>query len=260
MIKVFKYSLKDMARNQWIFLYTGFFLAVTLVLLLLSNDLVKVTISMSNIVLILTPLVGLLFGTMYSYNSREFIDLLLAQPQSRTSVYTGVYLGLAISLILSVVIGIGLPMVSYGVFTSDALGPFLILFFMAIVLSIVFSLIAFLIATKFENKLKGFGLAIFVWLFFAVIYDGIFLLLLMMFSEYPLEKLTIGLTLFNPIDLARILILLKLDVSAMMGYTGAVLQKYLGSGFGTITILVSLLMWMIIPAYLLKRLLRKKDF
>ncbi len=260
MIKVFKYSLMDMVRNRWIFMYTGFFLVVTIALLMLSNDLMKVTISMSNIVLILTPLVGLLFGTMYSYNSREFIDLLLAQPLSRGSVYTGVYLGLAVSLILSIVVGIGIPMVIYGVLASDALIPFLVLFSMAILLSIIFSLIAFLIATRFENKLKGFGLAIFVWLFFAVIYDGIFLLLLMMFNEYPLEKLTIALTLFNPIDLARILILLKLDVSAMMGYTGAVLQKYLGSGLGMITILSSLIMWMVIPTLILRRILYRKDF
>ena len=260
MITVFRYSLMDMVRNRWIFLYTGFFLVVTVALLLLSNDLIKVTISMSNIVLILTPLVGLLFGTMYSYNSREFIDLLLAQPLSRTSVFSGVYLGLAVSLILSIVIGIGIPMAFYGVLTSDALVPFLVLFAMAIVLSIIFSLIAFLIATKFENRLKGFGLAIFIWLFFAVIYDGIFLLLLMLFKEYPLEKLTIGLTLFNPIDLARILILLKLDVSAMMGYTGAVLQKYLGSGLGMVTILMSLLLWIVIPAFILKRILARKDF
>jgi len=260
MIEVFKYSLKDMVRNRWIFLYTGFFLLVTISLLALSNDLMKVTISMSNIVLILTPLVGLLFGTMYCYNSREFIDLLLAQPLSRISVYSGVYLGLAVSLILSVVIGIGVPMVFYGIFSSEALVPFIVLFSMAIVLSIIFSLIAFLIAARFENKLKGFGLAIFVWLFFAVIYDGILLLVLMWFKEYPLEKLTIGLTLFNPIDLARILILLKLDVSAMMGYTGAVLQKYLGSGMGILTIITSLTLWIIIPAMFLKRILYRKDF
>lgn len=249
-----------MIRNRWIFIYTGFFAVTTLALLMLSPDLVKVVISLSNIILILTPLVGILFGTMYSYDSREFIDLLLAQPLSRRSVFSGVYMGLATSLSLSVVLGMGLPMIFYGVLGSPALMSFLVLCSMAIVLSIIFSLLAFYIALKFDNRVKGFGVSIFVWLFFALVYDGIFLLMLMLFKDYPLENLTIGMTIFNPIDLARILILFQLDVSAMMGYTGAVLQKFLGSGLGSIVILSSLFFWIMIPFIALMKLAKKKDF
>ena len=128
------------------------------------------------------------------------------------------------------------------------------------VLSLIFSLLAFLIALNLNNKIKGFGFAIFTWLFFAIIYDGIFLLLLLTFKDYPLENLTIGLTVFNPIDLARILILLKLDISTMMGYTGAVLQKFLGSSMGTIFILVSLCLWLGIPYLWMLRTAKQKDF
>ena len=127
MNKIFKYSFYDMIRNRWMFIYTGFFAVTTLALLILSADLIKVIISMSNIILILTPLVGILFGTMYSYDSREFIDLLLAQPLSRRSVFTGVYLGLAASLSLSVLLGVGLPLIFYGILASPALSSFLIL-------------------------------------------------------------------------------------------------------------------------------------
>ena len=260
MNRIFKYSFYDMIRNRWMFIYTGFFAITTLALLILSTDLVKVIISMSNIILVLTPLVGILFGTMYSYDSREFIDLLLAQPLSRKSVFTGVYLGLAVSLSLSVIVGIGMPMIFYGIFSSPALTSFLVLCAMAIVLSIIFSLLAFYIALRFDNRVKGFGISIFVWLFFALIYDGIFLLLLMIFKDYPLEKLTIGMTVFNPIDLARILILFKLDISAMMGYTGAVLQKFLGSSLGSLLIIVTLIMWVLIPFTFLLRLAGRKDF
>lgn len=260
MIKIFKYSFFDMIRNRWMFIYMCFFLLLTTALLLLSGDPTKVIVSLTNIILVLTPLIGILFGTMYYYSSREFIELLLTQPLSRRSVFSGVYLGLAVSLSLSLVLGVTLPMLIFRALVPGTLVTFFILMSMAVVLSVVFSMLAFLIAIRYEDKTKGFGVAIFTWLFFAIIYDGIFLLLLMLFKEYPLEKMTIGLTLFNPIDLARILIILKLDISAMMGYTGAVLQKFFGSSNGSMLILLTLLVWMTLPYLAMMRRSLRKDF
>ena len=249
-----------MIRNRWMFIYMGFYLILTTAFLLLSNDPTKVIISLTNIVLILTPLVGILFSTMYYYSSREFIELLLAQPLSRNSVFSGLYMGLAASLCLSLVIGVALPAILFGMLASDVLTTFLLLLVMAVILSVVFSLLAFLISMHYENRIKGFGIAIFTWLFFAIIYDGIFLLLLLTFNEYPLEKLTFSLTLLNPIDLARILIILKLDISAMMGYTGAVLTKLIGSSWGSVLIILTLFLWIIFPYYGVIRLSKRKDF
>jgi Cu-processing system permease protein len=233
---------------------------MTFALLLLSNDLTKVIVSMTNVILVLSPLIGVLFGTMYYYSSYEFIELLLAQPLSRKSVFTGMFTGLAVALILSVVLGVSIPMIMFGVFGSSQFLTFLVLILMASVLTLIFSLLAFVLSLRNVDKIKGFGLAIFCWLFFAVIYDGIFLLLLLIFREYPLENLSIFLVFLNPIDLARILILMKLDISAMMGYTGAVLQKFLGSQMGAVAILVSLFLWMWLPYTLMKRIAGRKDF
>ena len=242
------------------FIYTFFFLILTLALLLLSNDLTKVIITMTNIILGVTPLIGMLFGVMYFYSSREFIELLLSQPVSRRSVFSGVYMGLALSLSLSVLLGVGVPMIIFGVLTSSVLSNFLTLLLLSAVLSIIFSLMAFVLALKNDDKVKGFGKAIFLWMFFALIYDGVFLLLLMIFKDYPLEKLTISLSLLNPIGLARTLMILKLDVSAMMGYSGAVLQRFLGSGTGAILIISCLGLWLTLPLWRLLSLSAKKDF
>ena len=62
---------------------------------------------------------------------------------------------------------------------------------------------------------------------FTVIFDGLMLLLLFQFSDYPIERTMIGLTAFSPVDLCRILILLQLDVSALMGFTGALFRDFL---------------------------------
>jgi len=219
-----------------------------------------VLISITNITLILTPLIGILFGTIYYYNSKEFIQLLMAQALSRWAIFSGMFGGMVIALCLSIIVGIGLPFILYGIIGSSDLHIFLTLLAMACVLSIVFSLIAFLIAMKYDDKVKGLSISIFIWLFFAIIYDGIFLLLLLGFKDYPLDKLTITMLVFNPIDLSRILILMKLDMSAMMGYTGAVLSKFLGRDTGILLISVSLLTWMILPLWRLYKIGQKKDF
>ena len=59
----------------------------------------------------------------------------------------------------------------------------------------------------------------------------------------------IGITTLNPIDLARILILLHLDVSAMMGHTGAVFKEFFGTSLGILIVFVILLLWIVIPYY-----------
>jgi Cu-processing system permease protein len=229
-------------------------------LLLLSNDLSKVLISMTNIIIVLTPLFGILFGTIYYYNSKVFMQLRMAQALSRRSIFFGMYLGMALALCLSILVGVGVPFILYGILGSPDLGIFLLLILMACTLTIIFSLIAFLIAMRFDEKVKGLSISIFIWLFFAIIYDGIFLLVLLGFKDYPLDKLTLSMIIFNPIDLARILILMKLDLSAMMGYTGAVLSKFLGKGMGMVYVSSSLILWVIIPLWRLSRLSTKKDF
>ena len=260
MIKVFKYSLYDMVRNRWMVIYFSFFLMITISLLMLSSDIPKLIITQTNIILALTPLIGILFGAMYYYNSVDFIKLLLAQPLSRKTIFIGIYSGLAVSLCISLVAGVTIPLLFYGILSSPELPTLLTLLGMACVLTIVFSLLAFIIAMKNENKIRGIGIAIFVWLFFAIIYDGVFLLLLSIFKDYPLEKLTLGLTSLNPVDLTRILILLKLDISAMMGYTGAVLQKFLGSGLGYVFILAVLSVWLIVPFMSMLKIAERKDY
>lgn len=260
MFKILKYSFFDLMRSRWSYLYFGFFFLFALSLLFLSGDLGKVIISLMNAILILCPLIATMFGVMYYYNSREFTELLLAQPIRRSSIFWGQYLGLALSLSVSLLLGLGIPFLLYGIFRSAEIWNFLTLIGNGILLSFIFSGMAFLIALRNENRIKGFGLAIVMWLFLAVIYDGLILLALMLFADYPLEYFSLGVSLFNPIDLSRIMILLKLDVSALMGYTGAVFEKFLGTSMGMVLSLASLLFWIALPAWTIRRVAVRKDF
>ena len=229
MLKILKYSFYDLIRSRWSYVYFLFYLLLGVVLLFLNNDLSKAVITLMNVIIILVPLIGTIFGVMYYYNSREFTELLLAQPVKRSSIFLGQYFGVATSLSMSLVIGLGMPFVFYGIFNSNAIWDFSLLLVTGAFLTFIFTALAFVIALSNENKIKGFGYAILLWLFMAVIYDGIFLMSLLYFEDYPLDKFSLVATMLNPVDLSRVLILLKLDISALLGYTGAVFQKFFGT-------------------------------
>jgi len=260
MLKILKYSFYDLMRSRWSYVYFFFYLLLGVVLLFLNNNLSKAVITLMNVIITLVPLIGTIFGVMYYYNSKEFTELLLAQPIKRTSIFIGQYLGVALSLSMSLILGLGIPFVFYGIFESSAIWDFTLLLVTGTFLTLIFTALAFNIALSNENKIKGFGYAILLWLFLAVIYDGIFLMSLVLFEDYPLDKFSLIGSMFNPIDLSRILILLKLDISALLGYTGAVFKKFFGTNLGFIISISVLTLWVLIPAYFIKRKSERKDF
>jgi len=260
MFKILKYSFYDLLRGRWSYAYFAFYLALGFVLLFLNNDISKAVLTLLNIIIVLTPLIATVFGTMYFYQSKEFTELLLAQPIKRSRIFLGQFIGVSLSLTLSLVLGLGIPFVLYGLSRSADIFPFSLLLVVGSFLNFIFVALSFWIALSTENKIKGFGFAILMWLFMAVIYDGLILISLVLFRDYPLDKFSLVMTMFNPIDLSRILILLELDISALLGYTGAVFQKFFGSSLGMTASLAVLSVWVVGPALLMLRKARRKDF
>ena len=83
---------------------------------------------------------------------------------------------------------------------------------------------------------------------------------LIVFEEYPLDSFSLVATMFNPIDLSRTLILLKLDISALLGYTGAIFKQFFGTNLGLVMSIFMLLLWTIIPVWRLGYVAKRKDF
>ena len=247
-------------RSRWSYVYFAFYLLLGLVLLFLNNDLSKAVITLMNVIVILVPLIGSIFGIMYYYNSREFTELLLAQPLKRSTIFLGQYLGVALSLSMSLVLGLGIPFIFYGLFKSSAIWDFALLLITGTFLTLIFSALAFNMGLSNENKIKGFGYAVLLWLFLAIIYDGIFLMSLIIFEDYPLDKLSLVGIMLNPIDLSRTLILLKLDISALLGYTGAIFKQFFGTNNGLFISFSMLLVWVISPVLIIVYKAKKKDF
>lgn len=259
MLKVFRYSFLDLLRSRWTLIYFLFFALASGGLTYLNGDGDQVIISLLNVVILLVPLVSMIYGLMYLYQVQDYVELLLAQPLSRRSVFSGYFGGLAAALSLAAVLGLAVPLLF--VRAQALLEPaWLLLLTLTVVLSLIFAALAAGLVLRYDNRLKGFGWGLFLWLILAVLYDGVFLVLLMSFQAYPLEKLALVLTLLNPIDMARTLLIFQLDYSALMGYTGAVFTKFLGSGWGSFTLSGAFLVWVVVPIGLFLRRARRRDF
>ncbi|MDD2793483.1 MAG: ABC transporter permease subunit [Sediminibacterium sp.] len=254
MKKVIKYVIIDILRNKIMLGYTLFLFILSLSIFSLEDNAAKGLLGLLNIILIIVPLVSLIFSTIYVYNSAEFIELLVSQPLKRKTIWMSLFTGLASSMTLAFLAGAGIPVLIY---QSDVTGLMMIL--IGVLLSVIFVAVALLAAVKTRDKAKGIGAAILLWLYFSLLFDGFILFLLFQFSDYPIEKAMVGVSMLNPIDLGRILILLKMDISAMMGYTGAIFKDFFGTVTGMSLSFLVLVIWIIMPLTLSVRNFKRKD-
>lgn len=259
-LRILKYQLRDHLRSRWALFYSLFFFLLTYALLRFAGSGAQTVLSLLNVVLIVVPLVSLVFGCLYLYNSREFTVLLLSQPIRRSSLFWGLYAGLALSLSAGFVVGVELPLVAFGPGAGENGGSFVLLLFLGVALTAIFLALAFLIALRWEDRVLGVAVALASWLFFVIVYDGLILLALFLFADYPIEKPALAASLLNPVDLARILMLLQFDLAALMGYTAASFQRFFGNALGLPAALFTLFLWWSLPVLLGLRLFRRKDF
>jgi Cu-processing system permease protein len=254
MFKIFKYVLIDVLRSRMVIAYALLMLALSWALFWFGNDSSKSIVSLLHVVLLVVPLISIIFGTIHYYNSREFIELLLSQPVTRGKIFFSEYLGVSSSLALAFLVGAGVPM-----FLNETGTEGIFVLIVGSLLTFIFTALAFNAAVRSNDKAKGIGVALLLWFYFSVLFDGIVLFILYTFSDYPLEKTVLVLTALNPVDLGRVFILLKLDTSALMGYTGALYQQFFGSGLGIFYSLLFLLVWFATPLFFAAKKFAEKD-
>ncbi|MGL2962812.1 ABC transporter permease subunit [Flavobacterium sp. RSB2_4_14] len=254
MNRIIKIILLDILRSKIVVTYTIILAVLSWSSFALEDNAAKGILTILNVILLTVPLVSILFSTIYLYNSAEFIELLLSQPIKRRKIWLSLFFGLSLSMVLAFFVGAGIPLLLY---SFDNVG--LMMITVGCLISVIFVALAFLSSILTRDKAKGIGIAIMTWLYFALLFDGMVLFLLFQFSDYPIENAMVGVTALSPIDLARIQILLHLDVSAMMGYTGAIFKDFFGTSMGLIISFLLLCLWAIIPFSISLRKFKNKD-
>jgi len=243
----------DILKNKFVMVYTIIMTLIGWSAFTLEDSSAKGILTLLNLILLTIPLVSILFSAIYIYNSAEFIELLISHPIKRKKIWISLFWGLNSSLISAFIIGAGIPLLIF----ADTPLSFLMIG-IGILITTIFVSLAMLCTIVYKDKAKGIGLTIILWIYFALLFDGILLFLLFQLSDYPIEKPMVLMTALSPIDLSRIMILLQLDTSAIMGYTGAIFKEFFGTTYGMIVSFGFLILWILLPfLYSLFRFKRK---
>ena len=256
--KVLRYQLRDVLRSRVIASYGGFFLLSTLALVQLGGGVERALPSLANLTLLAVPLVSLLVTVVFLSHGRAFTEVLLSQPVGRGELLLGLYLGLALPLVGLFLAGTGIPLLVSGG-PAGLIGPSLRLVVAGSMLTATFTALGFAVAYTFDDAAKSLAAALGLWLGLTVLYDGAVLLASQQLAAYPLEKPMLAAMVLNPVDLARVVMLMAVDASVLLGYTGAVFQDFFGGIWGITIALTSLVIWVAVPYLVALRRFRRMD-
>ncbi len=257
-------------RNKWTLVFAFVFgvlvLAISYFGLVTAGEVgfqgfARTSASLLNLVLYVVPLVALSMGTLTFTSEKSSGELLYSQPVTRVEILIGQLAGLFLSILTATLIGFGLAgiVIATNAGTEGVLRyPLFVAF--ALWLALIFLSLAALVSAICHGRAKAFGVALFVWFFFVLLYDllvigGTFLL-----REWTANRF-IFLSLFgNPVDMVRVISLIVLDGTEIFGAAGAALVRFLGGETASaLLLLIGLGVWVVVPLLLSQRLLRRQD-
>jgi len=265
-------ELRDGLRNRWVIATTVLMAALALTLTLLGSAptgtvgvsaLAATVVSLSSLTIFLVPLIALLlsYDAIAGELERGTIALLLSYPVSRSAVVAGKFLGASAILAVAAVLGYGAGGVALA-FGSDAVEPrawaaFATMVGSSVVLGMVFVSLGYVASACVRDPRTAGGIAIGVWLVFALIYDMALLGLLVADQG---RLMTVGLLdvllLANPADVYRLLNFIGFsDVSRFAGLAGLTQQMR----FGAPVLAAVLSGWVVLPLVVAMLLFKRRE-
>lgn len=257
-------------RNRWVGSFALIFALLTLLIAYFGmvtsgyagfQDFTRTSASLINLCGFLIPLFALLLGVFSFISDREYTELLITQPISRTQLLLGKYVGLVLTLFSSTLIGFGLPGVIFSlVIGGEGAAQYTVVVGLSLLSGVVFTGVAILITLLTNRQQVALGIALGVWLFFEIFYGLIILGSTLYLSHGTLKTLLIVTLYGNPIDLTRVLSLLAIGGPHFFGPAGATLMKMTGSV--TLSFLygmAGILVWIVVPMLLSIKAFRKQN-
>jgi Cu-processing system permease protein len=221
----------------------------------------RVTLSLLNLVLFVVPLVGLLLGVTSVTGSAESLSLLLAQPVARAEVLVGKFAGVSAAIAAAQLLGLGggglVVALNAG---PEQLGGFAVLCAVSLALAVLSVATALAIASLWPDRLRATGAALALWLLLVVAYDLAVLGATTMFRGAGLQAILLPALLFNPVDLARVLVTMAVGRGALFGPTAAVLARTLGTAPGVAVALAAMALQTAVPLWVALRVFKRRDW
>ena len=253
---ILRYEMLNAMRSRWLYGYTVFIAVCVFGFFNLSDDPVKAQLSITTVFCSVIPLVSILFGCMSWYQSELFTQLLLTQPVDRRTLFCARVMALSLSLALSLCVGLLLPMLLLGVRDSGVMW----LFAASLFLSFVYCLLGTVISGYLADRMWGLGSAVLIWVYSALIHDGLILLMLIGLREYPVDLWSSLVCALNPIGLTRVVLLLHYDAPLLLGHSGALVRNLVESGEGYFYAALIGASWILFPLCLAYRKFIRRDF
>lgn len=254
MLSLLSFLSRDLLRNRSVLGFTAILAALTGGLWWLDPAPTRLALNLVNVTLLFVPLNAVIFTITYFHNARDFTELLIVLPVPRRAVLLAQVGAVLLALSGAFVVGLGLPLlaVARGAQAFALLGA-------GLALTWVFVGLAFTVVLFVPEKVKAMGWGLALWFTLAVLYDGLLLALVFLLSDYPIEAYVVPVACLNPLDLARIFVLLQFDTAALLGYTGAVYQQLFGQGLAQFVSAGLLLLWVIVPLTIAVRRFSRMD-
>ena len=257
-------------RNRWTTIFSVVFGALALSISYFGmltagaigfQSFARTSASLLNLVLYIVPLVALTMGALSFTSEKSLSEMLFAQPVSRTDILIGKLSGLFASITIATFAGFGLAGTIIAIKTgTEGVLRYQAFVTLSLALALVFLTLASWIALICQRKTRAFGVALFLWFFFAVFYDLMAIGMTFLLKEKTANTFIFASLLGNPVDLTRVACLMALDGKEVFGAAGAALVKFTGGERMSFGLLIGgLVAWIIVPFLLARRALRRQD-
>lgn len=250
-------EVRDSQRNRWFLMFAVVFTGLALGLSLLGFSGLgtfgvagfgRTVASLINLVVVITPLMGLLLGAISISGERERGSLLplLAQPVTPTEVLLGKFFGTAASLAAAILLGFGLSGIVIAWHGGLAqLGDYLMLVGLTLLLGLVHLGIGFCLSAVISKSTTALSVALILWLSIVFLSDLGLIGTAIVLRLSP--QTLLGLALLNPAQVFKLAAIQMIQGNLeLLGAAGL----YAADVFGDflLPVLMALLtLWILIP-------------
>ncbi|MEW6139893.1 MAG: ABC transporter permease subunit [Thermodesulfobacteriota bacterium] len=266
-----KLELKIQLRNRWMIGFGALFAALVVGVSYYGltflgyeaefQDFYRTTVTMLNLALIIIPVVALVSGGQSLCGEPGYFEVLASQPVSRTDILLGKVAGIFIALTVMTAVGFGLGGVIVALKTeSEGIWRYFVFVGVSISLGLVFVSLSAAMSILAHRKPMAIVTGLILWFFFLVVYDFLVLSISYYIEEAYLRTMLYFSLMGNPIDLARVIVLMAVGGEAALGAAGAGLLRMFGGTFtSAIAAIALLIIWIAAPLAVAATAFRRQD-
>ncbi len=260
-------------RNRWVLATTLLMATLSFALAALGSaptgvidvDLLLITVvSLSSLSVFFVPLIALLLShdSIAGEVEQGTMLLLVSYPISRSEVVIGKFIGQFLIITMAIIVGLALAAVvvlfkTDGGIVFESWLALLNLGGATIALGACFVALGLWASSMVKQRAAAAGIAISLWLFFAVLFDlGLLSILVSDVGSFISAEVFNGLLLLNPTDIFRIINETGAGGTSLVSGMAGLSAK---TGLSHAVLWIALGLWIVIPLVLAVRNFKRKD-